>query len=70
MKVNYDSTVDAAFITLSNQKPSGATEIDEDIIVHVTEQNSIVAIEILGASKRFSLDELFKFEIENYKVAV
>ena len=64
MKVSYDPKANAAYIRLSNKKPYGAIEIDEGIIVHVTKDNKIVAIEILNASQKFSVQQLFKFEVE------
>lgn len=65
MKVSYDSQADAAFIKLSNKKPYGAIEIEEGIVVHVTDQNKIVAIEILDVSKKMAVQDLFKYEIES-----
>jgi len=65
MKVSYDPKANAAYIRLSNKRPYGAIEIDEGIIVHVTKDNKIVAIEILKASQKFSVQQLFKFEVEN-----
>lgn len=65
MKVSYDSRVDAAYIKLSEETPQGGIEIDEGIIVHVTKENKIVAIEILDASQKFKVQELFKFEVES-----
>jgi len=64
MKVSYDSQVDAAFIKLSDNNAYGAVEIDEGVVIHVTKENKIVAIEILNASKKISVKELFKYEIE------
>ncbi len=69
MKVNYDSEVDAAYIKLSDEKPYGAIEVDEGIIIHTTKDNKIIAIEILDASKKLAIQELFKFEIENFQYA-
>ena len=65
MKVSYNAKANAAYIRLSNKRPYGAIEIDEDIIVHVTKDNKIVVIEILGASHKFSVQQFFKFEVEN-----
>ena len=65
MKVSYDSKANAAYIKLSNKRPYGAIEIDEGIIVHVTKDNKIVAIEILDASQKFSVNQLFKFEVKH-----
>jgi uncharacterized protein YuzE len=69
MKVSYDPQADAAFLRLSTEKPHGAIEIDEGIIVHITDQDKIVAIEILNVSKKISIEELFKYEVENQIVS-
>ncbi len=64
MKVSYDAQVDAAFIRLSNEEPAGAVELQNGIILHVTENDKLVAIEILDVSQKFDVEELFKFEID------
>ena len=63
MKVTYDEEVDAAHIRLSRKRPQGAIEIQEGFILHLTEENELVAIEILDASKRMPLKSLFSFEV-------
>ena len=63
MEVHYDEQVDAAYIQLSSKQPQGAIEIDEGIIVHLTEANEIVSIEILEASHRFPLNNLFTLKV-------
>ena len=63
MKVTYDEDVDAAHIRLSSKHPHGAIEVQEGFILHVTEDNDLVAIEILDASKRMPLKSLFSFEV-------
>lgn len=70
MKINYDEQADAAFIKLSENVPDGAIELDLGLIIHTTKDNKIVAIEILDASKRFQIQELFRFEVENLRHAV
>ena len=63
MNVNYDKEVDAAFIQLSEKKPDSAVEIKEGIIVHLTKTGDIVAFEILEASKKLSISELFSYRV-------
>ncbi len=63
MKVRYDKEVDAAYICFSSKKPQGAIEIDEGVILHVTGENQIVALEILDASERFPIRNLFTLEL-------
>jgi len=48
VQVRYDKEVDAAYIKLSSKRPEGAIEVDEGVILHVTEDNKIVGIEILS----------------------
>ena len=64
MKVRYDREVDAAYIRLSSKRPTGGVEIDEGVILHVTKGKEIVGIEILDASTRFPVRNLFRLELE------
>jgi len=59
MKVRYDKKVDAAFIRFSSKRPAGGVEIKEGVILHVTDKDEIVALEILEASERLPLRNLF-----------
>jgi len=40
MKVFYDENVDAAYLKLSEERPSGVIEVAEGINVDVTEEES------------------------------
>ena len=60
MKVTYDKEVDAVFMRLSQKRPKGAIELQEGIILHVTEDEKIVGIEILNARKRLPVATLPK----------
>ncbi|MCL4496907.1 MAG: DUF2283 domain-containing protein [Deltaproteobacteria bacterium] len=67
MKIYYDKEVDAAYIKLSDDKPTGVIEIEGGINIDTTDKNEIVGIEILNASKKFSLESLFSCDFhENY----
>ncbi len=63
MKVYYDKEVDAALIRFSSRQPVGGIEIKEGVILHVTDKDNIVALEILDASQRVPLRNLFKLEV-------
>ena len=63
MKVRYDKEVDAAYIQLSSKKPDGGVEMAEGVIIHTTAKNEIVGIEILDASKKFPVKNLYKLEL-------
>lgn len=70
MKVSYDKEVDACYIELCRKSPQAAIEIDEGVILHTTDAGQIAGIEILGASKRFPVKNLFKFEVVTKPEAV
>jgi uncharacterized protein YuzE len=63
MKIRYDKEIDAAYIQMSAKKPDGAVEIAEGVILHTTEKDEIVAIEILDAAKKFPIKTLYKLEL-------
>jgi uncharacterized protein YuzE len=65
MKIFYDKEVDAAYIRLSDQKPSGVVEVSEGINVDMTDKGQIVGIEILDASKKFPLESLSVCEFDD-----
>jgi uncharacterized protein YuzE len=64
MRVSYDKDTDSAYIELSTKKPTGVIEIAEGVNLDTTEANEIVGIEMLNASKKFPIENLFKFEVE------
>ncbi|MDA8213831.1 MAG: DUF2283 domain-containing protein [Nitrospiraceae bacterium] len=65
MKVYYDREVDAAYIRLSDENPSGVIEISEGINIDTTDKGEIVGIEILDASKKFPIRSLFSCEFDS-----
>jgi len=64
MKVFYDKEVDAAYLRLSTDLPTGVIEVAEGINVDVTEEGGIVGIEILDVRRKFPLQSLFVYEYE------
>jgi len=63
MKVSYDKAVDAAYLQFTTQTPQSAIEIEEGVILHVTNRDEIVALEILDASKHLPIQNLFSLEV-------
>ena len=63
MKVKYDKEADAAYIQLSSKTPDGAVEMAEGVILHTTSKNEIAGIEILDASKKCPVRNLYKLEL-------
>ncbi len=64
MKIFYDKQSDSAYIELSQDKPTGVVEVSEGVNIDKTENNKIVGIELLDASRKFPIDTLFRFEVE------
>jgi uncharacterized protein YuzE len=64
MKISYDREVDAAYISLSNEKPQAAIIVADGIHIDLTSEKRIVGIEILDASKKLSLKNLFTVEFD------
>jgi uncharacterized protein YuzE len=65
MKVFYDKEVDAAYLRLSGDRPTGVIEVAEGINVDVTEEGGVVGIEILDVKRKFPLQSLFVYEYES-----
>jgi uncharacterized protein YuzE len=63
MKVRYDKEADAAYIQLSSKKPDGAVEMAEGVVIHTTASNELVGIEIIEASKKFPVKNLYKLDL-------
>lgn len=65
MKITFDSRKDVMRIKFQEGKYEVSKEIDEGIIIDMTRDNKIMAIEILDASERIP-----KMEIKKVTVAV
>jgi uncharacterized protein YuzE len=64
MRVHYDDDVDAIYIKLGNQKPDGVVEISEGVNLDMTDNNKLVGIEILDASKKLNIETILSYELE------
>jgi uncharacterized protein YuzE len=67
MQVRYDKDVDAVYIKLSSKRPEGAIEIDEGVILHVAGDDKIAGIEILEASAKIPIKNLFNLSVDKYE---
>ena len=64
MRVIYDSDVDILNIYLSTSERHTSKEIGRGIIADMDKDGNIIALEIMDASERYSIDELAKFTFE------
>ena len=63
MKVKYDKEVDILYIKLSDKPVKESDENKPDIILDYASDGSIVAIEILDASKKFPNANKIEYEV-------
>ena len=64
MKVTYDPQVDALYLLLSNKRPDGVIEISEGVNLDVTDEGSIVGIEILDSSKKVDFNTFLTYQLD------
>ncbi|WP_084288368.1 DUF2283 domain-containing protein [Desulfovermiculus halophilus] len=64
MKIYYDQEVDAAYLRLSEETPTGVVEVSEKVNLDLTDDGKIVGIAILNVSQNFPLQSLVTCEFE------
>ncbi|HET6402990.1 MAG TPA: DUF2283 domain-containing protein [Candidatus Kapabacteria bacterium] len=65
MKISYDKEVDAAYISISGEKPAAAIKVADGVFVDLTADKHLVGIEILDASQKLPLKSLFTLEFDS-----
>lgn len=65
MKIEYDKKADAIYIQFKEEYVDNNVDVAEGISVDLDKDKNLIGIEILDASKRFSLENLSKVTIEN-----
>ena len=71
MRVYYDDKTDLLYLRLDDRKHDVVNRrVSEDVVLDIGEDDRIIGIEILDASKHVSLEKLFPVEYEIRKVAV
>ena len=65
MQILYDAKSDLLYIRLDDRKQEVINErVSEDIVLDIGEENKIVGIEILDASKHLNLERLLPVNFE------
>ena len=65
MQIFYDTTTDLLYIRLDDRKqPIINRRLAEDVVLDVGEDDKIIGIEILDASKRINLNKLLPVQHE------
>lgn len=65
MKIEYDREVDALYIRIQEKKVSYTKELEEGINIDFDEESKLIGLEIIGASERYSLQDIFNLTTEN-----
>ncbi len=70
MNISYNDKTDLLYIRLDDKKQEIINRrVSEDIVLDIGEDDKIVGIEILDASKRVSLEKLMPVNYETSKTA-
>jgi uncharacterized protein YuzE len=65
MKIEYDKEVDALYIRIQEKKVARTKEIEEGINIDLDAEGKIIGLEIIGATERYSKEDIFNLATEN-----
>ena len=65
MKIEYDKEVDAVYIRIQEKKVASTREIEEGINIDFDDQGKVIGLEIIGATEKYSLEDIFNVATEN-----
>ena len=71
MDINYNESTDLLYIRLDNKQQKVINkQIAEDIVLDINKDDKPVGIEILNASRRINLENLFPLKYKVFRKAV
>ena len=65
MKIEYDREVDALYIRLQEKYVARTLEIEEGLNLDLDENGKLIGLEVLDATERYSLADIFNISTEN-----
>jgi len=65
MKIEYDKEADAIYICLQDKEVAKTVEISDSVNVDLDENGDFIGIEVIDATQRYSLSEIFNLSMEN-----
>ena len=65
MKIEYDGEIDALYIRLQEKYVAKTIEIEEGLNIDLDENGRLIGLEILDATERYSLADVFNISTEN-----
>jgi len=66
MKIEYDKEADAIYICLQDKEVAKTVEISDSVNVDLDENEDFIGIEVIDATQRYSLSEIFNLSMENF----
>lgn len=64
MRITYDTQADAMYITFQEGEFASNKEVEEGIVLDLGKRHELLGIEVLEVSKRFSLKDLARVDIQ------
>ncbi len=65
MRIEYDREVDALYIRLQEKYVARTVEVDEGINIDFDEKGKLIGLEVLDATERYTLADIFNISTEN-----
>jgi uncharacterized protein YuzE len=65
MKIEYDKEVDAVYISLQQKEVAKTIELSDVVKVDLDEAGNLIGIEVLDATQRYSLADIYNISTEN-----
>ena len=65
MKIEYDREVDALYVRLQEKYVARTVEIEEGLNLDLDGSGKLIDLEILDATERYSLADIFNISTEN-----
>ena len=65
MKIEYDKEADAVYIYLQQKEAAKTIELSEIVKADLDKEGKLIGIEVLNATQRYSLSDIFNISTEN-----
>jgi uncharacterized protein YuzE len=65
MKIEYDREVDAVYIYIQHKEVAKTIEISDGVNIDLDEDGKLIGIEIIDATERYPLPDIFNLSTEN-----
>jgi uncharacterized protein YuzE len=65
IKIEYDKEVDALYVHLQEKYVARTVQIEEGLNLDLDEEGKLIGLEVLDATQRYSLADIFNISTEN-----